>query len=114
MTMDRHSGAVISRSQHLRQSINDILTTRIGTRLHRRDYGSFLPDLVDAPVNPETQMLLIAASVHALMRNEPRLMLTNVQMSGVTAAGVDLLIEGRDQQGDDIELDIPLNLRGSV
>lgn len=114
MTMDRHSGAVISRGQHLRQSINDILTTRIGTRLHRRDYGSFLPDLVDAPVNPETQMLIIAASVHALMRNEPRLMLTNVQMSGVTAAGIDLLIEGRDQSGADIEFDMPLNLKGSV
>lgn len=114
MSMSRHTAKTIGRAKHLRQSINDILTTRIGTRLHRRDYGSFLPDLVDAPVNPETQMLLIAASVHALMRNEPRLMLTNVQMSGVTAAGVDLLIEGRDQQGNDIELDIPLNLRGSV
>lgn len=112
--MNRHTGAPVSRSEHLRQSISDILTTRIGTRLHRREYGSFLPDLVDAPINQETQMLLIAASVHALMRNEPRLMLTSVQVSDLSTAGLELLIEGTDQQGNTVKLDVPLNLRGSV
>lgn len=112
--MNRYTGKQISRSEHLRQSIGDILTTRIGTRLHRRDYGSFLPDLVDAPVNPETQMLLIAASVHAIMRNEPRILVTRVQVSDLIDTGLEILIEARDQNGNDIELDIPLNLRGSV
>ena len=46
------NGQALSGLDHLRQSIRDILTTRIGTRVMRRDYGSRLPDLVDSPVTP--------------------------------------------------------------
>ncbi|NYZ70451.1 baseplate assembly protein W, partial [Endozoicomonas sp. SM1973] len=45
----RLTGKPLSNLDHLRQSITDILTTRIGTRLMRRDYGSRLPELVDRP-----------------------------------------------------------------
>lgn len=54
MTMNHHNGKAIGRTAHLKQSINDILTTRLGSRLARREYGSLLPDLIDVPVNPET------------------------------------------------------------
>lgn len=114
MTMDRYTAKAIGAAQHLRQSINDILTTRIGTRVMRRNYGSFLPDLIDAPVNAETQMLLIAASVHSLMVNEPRLLLTRVQISGMTPSGAELAIEGRDRSGSEISIDVPLQLKGAV
>lgn len=114
MTMNRHTATAIDRAQHIRQSISDILTTRIGTRVMRRNYGSHLPDLVDAPINPETEMLLIAATVHALMLHEPRILLTRVQLHGVTASGLDLSIDGRDRNGTDISIDIPLQLKGSV
>lgn len=114
MTMDRHTALAIGAGQHFRQSISDILTTRIGTRVMRRNYGSFLPDLIDAPVNAETNMQLIAASVHALMLHEPRLLLTRVQISGMTASGVELAIEGRDRAGTDIKIDVPLQLKGAV
>ena len=50
--INAHTGQALSGIDHLRQSIRDILTTRIGTRVMRRDYGSRLPTLVD---NPMTQ-----------------------------------------------------------
>ena len=34
------TGAALSGMDHLRQSIRDILTTRVGTRVMRRAYGS--------------------------------------------------------------------------
>ena len=114
MTMNRHTGKPVAREEHIRQSIGDILATRVGTRVMRRNYGSHLPDLIDAPINEETQMLLISAVVHALMLHEPRILLTRVQLHGVTASGLDLSIEGRDRNGTDISLDIPLQLKGSV
>uniref|UniRef100_UPI0026076D20 ATPase domain-containing protein n=1 Tax=uncultured Sphingobium sp. TaxID=316087 RepID=UPI0026076D20 len=32
--------------------VRDILTTPIGSRLMRRDYGSLIPELIDQPANP--------------------------------------------------------------
>jgi uncharacterized protein len=66
---------------HLCQSITKILTTPLGTRLARRDFGSELPELVDAPNNDTTRVRLYSATATALMRWEPRLHLTRVQLS---------------------------------
>lgn len=41
--MNAHTGGAIDRLAHIRQSIADILTTRIGSRVMRREYGSQLP-----------------------------------------------------------------------
>jgi phage baseplate assembly protein W len=38
--MNRNTGRKLSGVDHLRQSIVDILTTPIGSRVMRRDYGS--------------------------------------------------------------------------
>ncbi|WP_375666036.1 MULTISPECIES: GPW/gp25 family protein, partial [unclassified Bartonella] len=49
--MDRTTGKPLTGIDHLRQSILDILSTRIGSRVMRRDYGSRVAELIDAPVN---------------------------------------------------------------
>ncbi|NBO96416.1 MAG: phage baseplate protein, partial [Betaproteobacteria bacterium] len=38
--INAQTGQPLAGIDHLRQSIRDILTTRIGTRVMRRDYGS--------------------------------------------------------------------------
>ena len=55
---------------HLRQSVADILSTPIGSRVMRRDYGSLVPALLDQPDNNATQARLRAAVASALMRWE--------------------------------------------
>ena len=64
--MDRNTGRAIDGNDHLRQSIADILSTPIGTRvMPARDYGSMLPDLVDQPLNSATRLLIYAATLIA-------------------------------------------------
>lgn len=85
--MSRDTGKVLGGFDHLRQSIQDILTTPIGTRVHRRDYGSRLPRLVDRPINQSLVAELVAATAEALDRWEPRLRLEQVKIDTVTADG---------------------------
>ncbi|MEO3480276.1 GPW/gp25 family protein [Phaeobacter sp. CAU 1743] len=84
--IDATTGKHISGLAHLRQSVRDILTTPIGTRVMRRDYGSRLYRLVDAPMNDVTRLDMVAATYEALATWEPRLDLESVKV-GVSWAG---------------------------
>lgn len=79
--MSRSTGRHISELEHLRQSVGDILSTPIGTRVMRRDYGSQVPALLDQPDNAITQLRLMSAAASALMRWEPRLALRQMSIS---------------------------------
>lgn len=74
------SGARLSGREHLAQSIRDILTTPVGSRVMRREYGSRLLDLVDRPA-PELQVDLMAETADALARWEPRFRLVSAETS---------------------------------
>src|SRR2546430_13494571 len=49
------------------RSVADILSTPIGSRGMRRDYGSLVPALLDQPDNNATQARLRAAGANALV-----------------------------------------------
>lgn len=71
--MNRHNGRRIDdEADHIRQSIGDILTTPVGSRIENRTYGSLLPDLIDHPGNPGNGLRLVAASIMAIVQWEPR------------------------------------------
>src|SRR3546814_15674025 len=78
---ERRPGQRLRGNDKLAQSIGDILSTPIGTRAMRRDYGPMLTDLNDQPANSITRQLLFAATAVALSRWEPRLKLTRVGVS---------------------------------
>lgn len=80
MGMSRSTGALLSADEHLIQSINDILTTPIGSRVLRRDYGSLIPFLIDQPVNPATKLKLMSAIATAIIKWEPRVKVRQVQL----------------------------------
>lgn len=92
--MHRENGQPLVGIDHLRQSIRDILTTPIGSRVMRRDYGSRLFELVDAPLNPVTLTDIYVATAEALRRWEPRFLLTQVQAEAVTPGQVTLTLTG--------------------
>jgi len=85
--MHAQTGRRLDGPAHLRQSITDILTTPIGSRVMRREYGSRLFELIDAPASGATLIDLYAATAEALARWEPRLRLTKVTGNGVTDWG---------------------------
>ena len=88
------TGKSLSGLDHLRQSIRDILTTPIGSRVMRRDYGSRLYQLVDAPMNRSTLLEIYAETAEALARWEPRFKLTRVRIASATVGQVVLDLEG--------------------
>ena len=113
--MNRETGSTIGDLAHIGQSITDILTTRIGTRVMRREYGSLLPELVDHPFNDATRLRVYAGTVMALMRWEPRISLSRVQFLGANLQGQSVLdIEGTVIDSNEaFSLSIPLQLGSS-
>lgn len=89
MALDRHTGkAITTEEERIRQSIADILTTRRGTRVMRREYGSDLPALIDGPISPETELDLYAAAVDAIERWEPAVSVSSVRLVYETGGAV--------------------------
>lgn len=94
MAMSRINGRAITSAMHLQQSINDILTTPIGSRVMRREYGSLIPDLIDQPLIGATVLRVYAAAAAALMRWEPRIRVTNVKLEIGSTHGAAVLDVG--------------------
>lgn len=74
------NGRSITDLDHINQSIKDILTTPVGSRIERRDYGSFLFLLLDNPNTSATRLRVISATVMALNQWEPRIKLDAVDV----------------------------------
>jgi phage baseplate assembly protein W len=94
--MHKHTGAAISGLDHLKQRVQDILTTPLGSRVMRRDYGSLLPSLIDQPLNAATRVRIYAAVATALSQWEPQLNLSRVKLFDGARPGQSVL----DLEGD--------------
>ncbi|WP_307942483.1 GPW/gp25 family protein [Pseudomonas mosselii] len=103
--MDRRTGQPLSGVAHLRQSIEDILTTPLGSRRMRPEYGSQLRRYVDLPVNEGWKSAVQAEVARALGRWEPRLKLERVKVVAVLDGQVSLALNGR-YLGDDALVEV--------
>ena len=103
--MDRRTGQPLSGIDHLRQSIEDILTTPLGSRRMRPDYGSQLRRYIDLPVNEGWKSAVQAEVARALGRWEPRLALERVKVVAVLDGQVSLALNGR-YLGDDMLVEV--------
>jgi len=79
--MDRETGKEISGYEHVKQSITDILTTPIGSRVMRRTYGSYLFQLIDEAGNDYGRLKIIAAIADAINKWESRVNLESVTVN---------------------------------
>lgn len=94
--MDALTGKPLAGAAHLEQSIGKILSTPLGTRVGRRDFGSYLPELLDQPLNARTRVLIFAATADALRRHEPRIALSRVTLlTGEQPGSAVLTLQGR-------------------
>jgi hypothetical protein len=89
------TGGQLDGIAHLRQSVRDILATRIGTRIKRRDYGSRLPELIDAPLNRSTTLQLYAATADALQQWEPRIKVSSVKIVSAEPGSITIDLYGK-------------------
>ncbi|MGR3435272.1 MAG: GPW/gp25 family protein [Shimia sp.] len=100
--LDRNKGRAIAGNAHLAQSITDILTTPIGSRVMRRDYGSELPNLIDHPINGETVVDVMIATAEALDLWEPRITVERVEVADAGPGRLELRL--LDTEGETIPL----------
>lgn len=92
--MSRTTGKLIkSDREHLRQSLIDILTTPLGSRVTNRAYGSRLFDLIDRPA---TESIDFAAAItEAITKFEPRFDLESVQVKNLGGGRLEIELLGK-------------------
>lgn len=112
--MNRTTGRSIRGIEHLQQSVADILTTPLGTRLERRTYGSLLPNLIDQPDNAATRLRCYAAIASALMKWEPRLRVTRVGMTSGDKPGQAVVDLQGEYMGEAVAISAALQMRGAA
>ena len=111
------TGKTIKGLEHLRQSLARLLTTPVGSRVMRREYGSYVFELIDQPGNRTAILKVYSAVVDAILRWEPRVLPTRVQLNdSETASGsFELELEGiavsdidEISAGSNVQLTVPL------
>ena len=95
--MSRRTGGVLYDTDHIVQGIEDILTTRVGSRVGLREYGSGVFDLIDHPINKFTVARFYAAIITAINRWERRVRITKVSgldLTEVAEGHVNMQLDG--------------------
>lgn len=82
--MDARRGTALDEGADIAQSIAVIITTPIGTRVMRRQFGSLVFDLIDSPATARGALRLIAAAADAIERWEPRIQFRSAQVSAAS------------------------------
>ena len=89
------AGKPLSDFAHVAQSVRKILSTRIGSRVMRRDFGSEVPELIDRRMTQRNILAVYAAAAVAIERWEPRFRLTQASITDANASGqISLTLRG--------------------
>lgn len=100
--------------QSIQQSIDDIVSTPIGSRIMRREYGSLIPDLIDQPINDILILKCYSAIYTAILRWEDRINVSQILNTQVKENGLIFDLEGTSTvTGQNMNLRIPLKMGAS-
>ena len=108
--MNVNTGKQLDGIDHIRQSVADIITTPIGSRVMRREYGSLVPELLDMPMSDALMMQVYAATVIAVTRWEPRIQITGARRTVSTQQPAAAVIEliGKTADGQPVSVGVPI------
>lgn len=104
--MSQGNGRAITDTDHLRQSVRDILLTPQGSRIARREYGSLLSELIDQPQNPALRLQVMSAVYVALSRWEPRLTLDSITINSSFDGSMVVELTGQRDNGAPVSLSV--------
>ena len=108
--MNRNNGLAISDTEHINQSMRDILLTPVGSRVMRREYGSLLSALIDMPQTPALRLQIMVACYSAIQKWEPRIRLTAISFeSDINGAMVVELSGNRTDNAQPFSLTVPVS-----
>lgn len=104
--MSQDNGRAITDTDHLRQSVRDILLTPQGSRIARREYGSLLSELIDQPQNSALRLQVMSAVYMALSRWEPRLTLDSITIRSSFDGSMVVELTGKRNNGAPVSLSV--------
>lgn len=107
-TIDRNTGQQIDGWDEVVQSIAVIITTPIGSRVMRREFGSEVMDLIDRPMTDSVILATYAATAQAIARWETRFELTGVALRQADVDGTVSLELWGTYEGDRRQVAIAL------
>ena len=93
--MNRTTGQPLTGLAHLEQSIADIITTPLNSRVMRRNYGCDLFRIIDAPTSGEFEIRAVAAIYTALNQWEHRLTVQNVTVNAGANGILAIVLSGK-------------------
>lgn len=109
--MSRYTGAEIAELEHIRESLEDIATTPIGSRVMRRNYGTLLFNLIDQPISEALYLRIYSTLYAAYVRWENRIEISQIQVVELNKGQLILDIVGfLKSSGSEVNMSIPVNL----
>ncbi|MCF6775988.1 GPW/gp25 family protein [Thiotrichales bacterium 19X7-9] len=79
--ISKYGNKMLEDFEHVKQSIEDILTTPIGSRVMNRSYGSKLFNLIDQPFNQITLAKILNATLEAVTIWEKRVRVSQIKVN---------------------------------
>ena len=109
--MSRYNESVLTEIEHIKQSLEDIATTPIGSRLMRRDYGTLLANLIDQPISEVLYLKIYSTLYTAYVRWEDRIDISEMNVADINNGQLILDIVGfLKTNGNEINMSIPVQL----
>ena len=101
--MNRHTGRRLEGRDHIKQSLDDIITTQaydpennnLGERVRRREYGTRLSYFIDKPKNPQTLALMRPRILESIMNWEQRVSLRRILLIETSQSGLSVSLQTR-------------------
>lgn len=113
--MSRFSGSSLTEIEHIKQSLVDITSTPIGSRLMRREYGTHLADLIDQPIGQSLYLKIYSTLYSAYMRWEDRIDIDQINVESINQGQLILNIVGYlKTNGSEQSLSLPIKLGASL
>ncbi|MBB4835467.1 GPW/gp25 family protein [Acinetobacter schindleri] len=107
--MSRETGQQLTEIEHIKQSLADLISTPIGSRLMRRRYGTKLANLLDQPTSEALFLKCCSTIYTAILLWEPRVEISRLYVSEVNQGKTVLNLEGTIvQSGESLNMNIPL------
>ncbi|ATO19997.1 baseplate assembly protein [Acinetobacter sp. LoGeW2-3] len=109
--MSRYNGSELTELEHIRQSLEDIATTPIGSRLMRREYGTLLASLMDQPIGQALYLKIYSTLYSAYVRWEDRIEISQISVAELNKGQLILDVIGfLKTNGNEVNMSIPVKL----
>lgn len=108
--MSRESGSNMTKIMHIKQSIEDICSTPLGSRVMRRNYGTKLANFIDQPTSEALFLKCCSTIYSGILMWEPRIHVTKISIGSISSGQMSIDIEAEMvESGQSLNLHIPVS-----